>query len=320
MGNFKRVFDAGAVTKILTTLVICAMVQTSCSADTRLALSMTNPAMKQGATVVPTPRTNPTATPSPEVVSLNTSSPSSGSVLAAYPLLTLDETASIANIVAKVRLRSIASRAEPLPTGGPHLNGGRFFLPYMEFEFEVLEYLKGDGSDIIWGSVMLGHGFDTKQDALDAAAKYRNIRDNHIYSRWDNRDAIVFLYDVSASPINFHTGMVRQADTYLLGWMVVESDGYWWESYSVASGLNKNWLPAAQPSGVSGASGDAQQFLLDAPGGYAAGGLSGGVSGASGESAPTISLSALKGKIAAMEATPTPTPTSAPEPSPTPTP
>ena len=277
---------------------------------------MTDYAVKHIAVAVPTPKLKATMEPPPEVTP--TPSASSASVIAAYPLPSLEEMIAKSHIVAKVRLSSTATRVERIETGYKHLNDGRFFALYMDFEFEVMEYLKGSGNSRIWGSVMAGGGFDTRQDALSAATNYWNTRDNYIYSRWDNREAIVLLYDLSSSNGDLGKGLARQSDTYLLGAMEI-GDGFW-ESYSVASPYFKAWLPSAQPSGASGASGVEQQFLLDAPGGYAAGGPSGGASGSSESSAPKISLSSLKSKIAQTIGTPTPVPTATPEPVATATP
>ena len=265
------------------------------------------------ATAIANPMTEDTPTP------LASSSESAASLPAPYPLPTLEQMIEGAHIVARVRLSSTASRVERIETGHMHLNGGRYFALFMDFEFDVMEYLKGSGNSRIWGSVMAGRGFDTRKDALAAAVAYWKIRDKYIYSRWDDREAIVMLYDVSSLTANLDKGLVRQSDTYLLGKMVV-GNGFW-ESYSVASPMHKAWLPSALPSGgASGASGGEQEFLLDAPGGYAAGGPSEGASGASEADAPKISLSSFKAKIAEAIGTPTPTATATPSPTHTPTP
>ena len=269
-------------------------------------------------TATATPSTTQTPTP------LAPSSASTGSPsYPPYPLPSLEQMIEKSHIVARVRLSSTASRVERIETGHKHLNGGRFFALFMDFEFEVLEYLKGSGNSRIWGSVMAGGGFDTPEDALAAAVDYWKIRDKYIYSRWDDREAIVMLYDVSSLTANLDKGLVRQSDTYLLGRMVV-GNGFW-ESYSVASPYFKAWLPSALPgSGASGASGGERQFLLDAPGGYAVGGRgpSKGASGPSEAYAPKISLSSFRAKIAEAIGTPTPTsiPTATPSPTHTPTP
>lgn len=227
---------------------------------------------------------------------------SSASVIGPSILPSLEERIEGAHVVARVRLLSTATRVERIETGYKHLNDGRFFALYMDFRFEVLEYLKGSGSETIWGSVIAGGGFDTEQDATTAASDYWNVRNEHLYARWDDREAIVLFYDMSSSDGDMHRGLVRQPDTYLLGTFKI-GNGFR-ESFSIASPSFKAWLPSAQPSGAAVTLGDAQQFFLDAPGGYAAG----GASGADESSAPKISLSSLKAKIAQSAGAPTPTP------------
>ena len=102
-------------------------------------------------------------------------------------------------------------------------------------------------------------------------------------TRWDDREAVVFL--------------VSEAGGYRLGYVGYSGD----DSFTVASRWSKKWLPeatATSPQGASGASGD-KRFLLDDP---SSGGASGAqaASGAS-ATAPTITLSALKVKVAELQ-------------------
>ena len=60
------------------------------------------------------------------------------------------------------------------------------------FEFEVLEYLKGDGKAKIWGvTIAPFHRVATEQEAEAVANYLLNTRD----TRWDNAEAIIFLYN-----------------------------------------------------------------------------------------------------------------------------
>ncbi len=297
---------------LLAVLVLCAAIHGGCSPERQAEAFIANPAVEHTAIVTPTPTLRATTTMMEDA--LKPSSPSSASAPGPSPLPSLEKRIEGAYVVAKVRLLSVATRVERIETGNKSLNDGRFFALYMDFKFEVLEYLKGSGSRTIWGSVIAGEGFDTEQDAITAASDYWNVRNEHLYARWDVREAIVFLYDLSSSDGDIHRGLVRQQGTYLLGTIKI-GNGFR-ESFSIASPSFKSWLPSAQPSGASGASGSEQQFLLDAPGGYAAGGPSGGASGSAESSAPKISLSSLKSKIAQSIGTPTPTAT--PEPVATP--
>lgn len=79
------------------------------------------------------------------------------------------------------------------------LEYSRFFIVFLEFEFEVLEYLMGDGNSIVWGVLYdLGGAYDTEQEALDAAPAVRSIHDS-LYSQWNDREYIVFMKDIPES-------------------------------------------------------------------------------------------------------------------------
>ena len=105
-------------------------------------------------------------------------------------------------------------------------------------------------------------------------------------SRYDDREAIVFLWP------NVFGGYLPEleANQYYFGHSFMLGHGG--ATYSVSSEFMKLWLLEATTSGISPASSNTEkQFMLDAP----------GSSGASG-SGPTIGLSALKTRIADIEA------------------
>ena len=142
----------------------------------------------------------------------------------------------------------------------------------LEFRFTVHEYLKGTGPAEIGGIVYMT--FETEAQARAAAARIGAAHD----SRWDSREAIVFLYSPSKEAVQtvhyMHWGaaLPTTSDQYLFGRMFESPSRYTGEAYSVASVHRKLWLPAAEtPSqGASGAQGRAQTpddklFLLDAP-------------------------------------------------------
>ena len=173
----------------------------------------------------------------------------------------------------------------------------------LEFRFTVHEYLKGTGPAEIGGIVYMT--FETEAQARLAAARIGAAHD----SRWDSREAIVFLYSPSKEAVQtvhfLHWGaaLPTTSDQYLFGRMIELTTQKSGEAYSVASAHRKLWLPAAEtPSqGASGAQGSAQTpddklFLLDAPA------HAGGASGAVSVTLPTISQGSLKSKITALEA------------------
>ena len=174
----------------------------------------------------------------------------------------------------------------------------------LEFRFTVHEYLKGTGPAEIGGIVYWM--FETEAQARAAAARIGAAHD----SRWDSREAIVFLYSPSKEAVQavhfvyWGTALPTTSDQYLFGRMIEVTASSGGEAYSVASAHRKLWLPAAEtPSqGASGSSNNNAQspddklFLLDAPAPVD------GASGAVSVTLPTISQGSMKSKITALEA------------------
>ena len=166
------------------------------------------------------------------------------------------------------------------------------------------EYLKGTGPAEIGGIVYWM--FETEAQARAAAARIGAAHD----SRWDSREAIVFLYSPSKEAVQavhfvyWGTALPTTSDQYLFGRMIEVTASSGGEAYSVASAHRKLWLPAAEtPSqGASGSSNNNAQspddklFLLDAPAPVD------GASGAVSVTLPTISQGSMKSKITALEA------------------
>ena len=154
----------------------------------------------------------------------------------------------------------------------------------LEFRFRVLEYLKGSGpTEIV--AVAANGPYKTETDAR----KYMSYTVAWHDTRWDDREAIVFLS--STSDIVPDLG-----SRYFLGDMSLGGEN----AYLVSSRHSKKWLPAATQPGGSGRSDTSSEnklFLLDAP---ASGGGSGQRSSGS-ATGPTIRLSAMKTLIADLD-------------------
>ena len=191
----------------------------------------------------------------------------------------LEERILASPVIARVRLDSTTSTVE---SGATYL--GMKYSALLEFNFSVLEYLKGKpptGSDdngandivAVWAAAPF---FDTRQEAeaaLPAIVAARN-------TQWDGREAIVFLkHSETTLP------STQQADRYYLAWGGSRPQYSADDNYSIASRHNKLWLPAETPSQPSG---DQRRFLMDAP-------------PATG-TAPTITLGEMKSRIAAVAA------------------
>ena len=164
------------------------------------------------------------------------------------------------------------------------------WLARLEFRFRVHEYLKGSGPDEI--GVFVHMAFDTEADARVALPDLVAAHDG----RWDNREAIVFA---STEDPN---GGIRDGHPIPTGpgqyWFmsVGSGDRGFIDKYTVASEYEKLWLPAATSatSTARTTSATEKRYMLGLPA------TSGGARSAS--TVPTISLSNLKSRIAALEA------------------
>ena len=211
---------------------------------------------------------------------------------------TLEERIAGADVIARVRLLSVSPVSEQL---AEHTG----YYAALEHRFTVLEYLKGSG-----GGELVAVGYDpgiTYNSSSHASARGNDLRDRRD-TRWDDREALVFLTD--AHP---ELPSSQQADRYWLGTVSFNTgDDY----YTITSRHSKRWLPAASAGGASGSastshapggsgakasSAGAQRFLLDEP--RSAPSVETGARGASGQAAPasTITLADMKAKIAAIE-------------------
>ena len=220
-----------------------------------------------------------------------------------FPPTSLEERIVRSDAIARVTLVSAAQVVEEI-SGWPS-QGDTSYANALEFRFNVLEHLKGSGgSEVVAIAVDWYEFFATRAEAGAGAEDFLGERD----TRWDAREAIVFLHD--DDPYLPSTG---QADRYLL-WFLRNTYGQ--EIYTIAS-PSKMWLPAASDSlpvpvdqarASSGAapSGGAQRFLLEEPpsgGGAVLSRMARALSGDQGASqAATINLADMKTKIAELDA------------------
>ena len=107
----------------------------------------------------------------------------------------LEERLLLSDVVARVRLISADGRA---------LDGTNSYTAVLEFRFRVLEYLKGSGGAEVVAVTIDEDRYDTASAARAAVPGMVAARD----TRWDGREAIVFMLDYHAQ--NGRT-------TYLLG-------------------------------------------------------------------------------------------------------
>ena len=160
------------------------------------------------------------------------------------------------DVVARVRLIGVNEKIA-IEKGSRELTLGNQPGPYVgviEFRFEVLEWLKGgDGSDAAVGVHIVANG-RTEYDALADGSRYSGRRDK----RWDNREAIVFMNNSHKDAPS-----TQESGRYLLGYRT-------WQGYdSFSFNALRTWLPLADASQASSASGE-PEFLLRDPDGESA--------------------------------------------------
>ena len=196
----------------------------------------------------------------------------------------LEEAIIGSDVVARARLNSVSQVVE----FHDYSVGETAYTRALEFNFDVLEYLKGGGGEqLVAVAYDLDTPFNTRAGAALLGEDFLDERD----TQWDDREAIVFLNDN-------HPALPSSS----------EPDRYWFghlrfsgkDRYTIASEQLKLWLPAARSGGATGAVGTStQRFLTDVPS------ASGGVAGASGASgvSPSITLSELSAKMVEVERT-----------------
>ena len=162
----------------------------------------------------------------------------------------LEERIAGSDVIAMVKLRSVSQVVEH----HGYLEEAKAYGVALEFTFDVLEYLKGSGGNTLVGVVYdTDAPFNTKLGASMFGENLLAERD----TRWDGREAIVFLSDNHPS-----LPSSKKADRYWFGILRFMGEDH----YTIASPHAKNWLPSASPpSGSAGSASTDPSFLLDVP-------------------------------------------------------
>ena len=130
------------------------------------------------------------------------------------------------------------------------------YAPMISFSLDVSEYLKGTGPTSIVAVWIEDRSYGSSDDASDALALFLGERDD----RWDDREAIIFLWD----------GDVRGAGTALYElfqhpdhFLLAFGDQYYNDDeYSLHSSSSRIWLPEVDSTTAAG---DGKEYLLDVP-------------------------------------------------------
>ena len=160
--------------------------------------------------------------------------------------VSLEERIIEADVIARVKMRSVSQDVEAITYAGTEENGewveGSVYINSLEFGFEALEYLKGGGNDDLTAIVTDETvPYNTK---LGARAFGRGLIETHD-TAWDDREAILFLSKPPTLP------STESSDRYWLGWMSLQGGQVQEDAYTINSQSYKKWLPAAKSSGIN---------------------------------------------------------------------
>ncbi len=209
--------------------------------------------------------------------------------------VTLDERILKADVIARARFRSFSPSSRTFSTP----RSGNRYVGYATLTFDILESLKGStGNAVVVELRAEGFGrFDSttyragtyKTDA-DAKASVEKWFNTERASRWNDRDAIIFLWTLDNSLPEIKGGRPSTVQYVFVG--NTSEDPFAWEhidEFSIGSDTNKVWLPAATSSSAmeSSVSSGGQSFYLDEP-------------SPDSNDTPTISLTDLKARIASV--------------------
>ncbi len=159
----------------------------------------------------------------------------------------------------------------------------------LKFNMNVSEYLMGTGPSSIVAVWVDGWLWDSSAEANDWKPTVLAERD----TQWDDREAVIFLYDSGGGFGTTLDGQLKLADHFLLALGGAYSYD---DRYSLGSAVSKTWLPAVNASAAGDSSGvDDRAYLLEVPSSSA------GDSGAS-STTPNITLSNLKKRITQVTA------------------
>ena len=146
---------------------------------------------------------------------------------------TLEERIARADVIVRGRLLSASPAAE-------RRSGPTHYIGVVELRFQVLEYLRGSGAGELVALIDdVGIHYDSSGEALEGGEAIRDNRD----TQWDNREAILFLFDAEDLP------STQQADWYWLGAVHTNSRYKGDDGYTITSYHSKRWLPAASAGG-----------------------------------------------------------------------
>ncbi len=211
--------------------------------------------------------------------------------------ITLDERVLRADVIARATMLSASADVSKSET-----DLGPIFDDIVRFRFEVHEYLKGEGADVLFADVLLGRTYDVRfdeQKVLSVAQNWITGADGYhdpAERWWEERESIIFLKRIDSEDLarlKDREGLTRSNHFNFLPkerWYSYAS-----RHYSIESDVNRVWLPSSSAPEIQSADGMKSYLLGDAPHNSPDTRFDTASSGAS------VSLSELKDRIKAMD-------------------
>ena len=185
----------------------------------------------------------PTATPMPPHADL---APYTGGVP------TLDENIFYADVIAWVRPPAVSGKSKTIPSED---GVAPTYRPFVEFQFEVVEYLKGSGGNTLTVEYPQSHTYLTDKESVNIASSLR-VYDNAasdgqsaiFNARSDDRGAVVFL----RLPEDGDAGAGASPSAQVYYFQSIDSP----LNPSYISTSKKSWMPVVAPGKSVGALAD----------------------------------------------------------------
>ena len=241
-----------------------------------------NPITDRSIITIPTTSVpTPTKTSQPKASFLTEISAEEVLSIPSYPLhgsiptpINILDTFYFTDVAAHVKVKSVRGEVSQIATSA-------LYQAEIWFEFEVLEYLRGSGGNIIWGLVSIPNPQTSETAGRKLATQFIPLIDP-----LHTGEAIIFMNEYSSL-----TPQTRHSNYYYLGGFG-QYGGHLAEGYSLKG--TRTWLPLDSSANASGKS-NQSQFLIQHPTGNFAGYYPSEKSGTVGASdKSTITLSELR--------------------------
>ena len=198
-----------------------------------------------------------------------------------FGLESLEETIVTSDVIARVTLDTVDAVVETIQEPG----AATAYSVALVYTFDVLEYLKGSGGDELVTIVVSEYAHP---DAA-TARRYLDTRLSTRETRWDNRQAIVFMKHQHK-----YVPSTEQSGRHYMGYITYQDE----DDYTVSSRSTRLWLPAAEgDSGVLTRDPGSRRFLLGPPSDRTTATAS---RSATDSNSATITLGGLRSKMSAI--------------------